>query len=80
MEKIKDLTVKMTFTVIVDSVTISDQILSGLHKIADKGGITDMQAIMSKDKDIIEAHEWLGSNINSDDAFSCEYKIEDLEV
>lgn len=79
MKTIKDLTVRMTVRAGLGDVQVSDSVFRGLDKIADKGEITDGEANMSKDKDIIEAWEWLGSNINSGDAFSWEYEIEDLE-
>lgn len=78
MKKIKNLTVRMTFRAGLGDVTVSDSVYRGLDKIADKGEIDDNEANRSKDKDIIEAWEWLGSNINSGDALSWEYEIEDL--
>lgn len=79
MKTIKDITVRMTFRAGLGDVTVSDSVFRGLDKIADKGEISDIEANMSKDKDIIEAWEWLGSNIEIGDAFSWEYEIEDLE-
>lgn len=79
MKTVKDLTVKLTFRAGLGGAKVSDSVFRGLKKIADNGEITDSDANLTKDQDIIEAWEWLGNNINSDDAFSWEYEIEDLE-
>lgn len=79
MKYINDLTVKMTFRVGLGELNVSESVFNGLNKIADKGEISESEANMTKDTEVIDAFEWLGSNINSGDAFSWEYEIEDLE-
>lgn len=75
---IKELTVQMTFRVGLQDVTVSESVFNGLRKMEEEGNMSDDEISLSNDKEIIEASEWLNSNIKSGDAFSWEYEIEDL--
>lgn len=78
MKTIKDLTVRMTFNVGFQDVEVSESVFNGLNKIAEKGSCSDYDMNRTKDQEILNAWDWLGSNISTDDAMDTEYEVEDL--
>ena len=78
MKTIKDLTVKMTFNVGLRDIEVSDAVFNGINKIQEEGSYSDNDMNRTRDSEILAAWDWLGSNINSDDAMDTEYEIEDL--
>lgn len=78
MKTIKDLTVRMTFNVGFQDVEVSESVFNGLNKIAEKGSYSDSDMNRTKDQEILNAWDWLSSNISTDDAMDIEYEVEDL--
>ena len=67
----------MKFWVGLGGVKVSDKIYRGLEKINEHGFVSSEET--SRDKDIIEAFDWLNNNIRSGDAFDWEYEVVDIE-
>ncbi|SHE57871.1 hypothetical protein [Dysgonomonas macrotermitis] len=78
MKTIKELTVKMTFRVGLENVEVSDVVFNGLNKIEEQGNFSDDKMNISKDQEMLTAWDWLGRNIDSNDAMDTEYEIEDF--
>lgn len=74
MKKIKDLMVKVTYTVSLSDVEVPDEIFDELAKAYDEGG--DMS---EWDNELENANEWLSDNIRQEDATDWEYEIENFE-
>lgn len=71
MKVIKDLTVKVTYTVGLGDVEVSDEVFEQLEQMADYGfsvGIGDSEKYE-------KAFEWLMNNIREDDAMEWEYEV-----
>lgn len=74
MKKIKDLMVKVTYTVSLSDVEVPDEVFDELAKAYDEGG--DMS---EWDNELENANEWLSDNIRQEDATDWEYEIENFE-
>ena len=71
MKVIKDLTVKVTYTVGLGDVEVSDEVFEQLNKMAIYGisvGIGDSEKYE-------KAFEWLMNNIREEDAMEWEYEV-----
>lgn len=78
MKKINDLTVSVKFSVGFNEVEVSDSVFNGLLKIEEmSSGIQDTD--YNKDKDVMEAFEWLNNHISMDDSLTWGYEIDELE-
>ncbi len=75
--KIKELNVKVTYYVGLRDVEVSDDLYKALQHMAECGEVSCGLATM--DKRIDTAMEWLGDNIQEDDACNWEYEITDME-
>ena len=72
MRTIKDLTVKVTYTVGLGDVEVSDEVFEQLEQMADHGfSICD-----SEINKFPEAFNWLSDNISEEDALYWEYEVE----
>lgn len=72
MRTIKDLTVKVTYTVGLSDVEVPEEVAKQLEQMADYGfSICD-----SEINKFPEAFEWLSYNISEDDALYWEYEVE----
>lgn len=74
MKKIKDLMVKVTYTVSLSDIEVPDEVFDELAKAYDEGG--DMP---EWDDELENANEWLSDNIKQEDATDWEYEIENFE-
>lgn len=74
MKKIKDLMIKVTYTVSLRDVEVPDEVFDELAKAYDEGG--DMP---EWDDELENANEWLSDNIRQEDATDWEYEIENFE-
>lgn len=74
MKKIKDLMVKVTYTVSLSDIEVPDEVFDELAKAYDEGG--DMP---EWDDELENANEWLSDNIRQEDATDWEYEIENFE-
>lgn len=74
MKTIENLSVKMKFSVELSDVEVSDEVYRGLEKISELFSITDSDII--RDKDIMEAFEWLTNHVHCDDALNLEYEVD----
>ncbi len=74
MKKIKDLMVKVTYTVSLSDIEVPDEVFDELAKAYDEGG--DMP---EWDDELENANEWLSDNIRQEDATDWEYDIEIFE-
>lgn len=77
MKRIKDLTVTVTYTVSLSDVEVSEKVFDALNALADRGSVHCDFA--GRDEQIGTAFEWLGDNINENDACGWEYEIEEME-
>lgn len=75
MKTIKDLTVKVTYTVGLNNVQVSDEVYEALSNCYDKGGevITD-----GFDDEEQTASEWISDHVHEADAMDWEYEIKDF--
>ena len=72
MRTIKDLTVKVTYTVGLGDVEVTEEVAEQLEKMSDYGfSISDSE--ISKYPD---AFNWLSENISEEDALYWEYEVE----
>lgn len=74
MKKIKDLMIKVTYTVNLSDVEVPDKIFDELAKAYDEGG--NMSEL---DDELENANEWLSDNIRQEDTTDWEYEIENFE-
>lgn len=81
MKTIKDLTVKVTYTVGLSNVQVSDEVYEALSNCYDKGGEVPMpdECTINGHPELVEASEWLSDNTREADAMDWEYEIEDFE-
>lgn len=77
MKRIKDLTVTVTYTVGLSDVEVNEKVFDALNALADRGSVHCDFA--GRDEQIGTAFEWLGDNINENDACGWEYEIEEME-
>ncbi len=78
MKKINGLTVSVNFSVGFNEVEVSDSVFNGLLKIEEmSSGIQDTD--YNKDKDVMEAFEWLNNRISMDDSLTWGYEIDELD-
>lgn len=75
--KIKELKVKFTYYLGLRDVEVSDELYEALQHMAEYGSIDC--GLVTLDKQIDAAMEWLGNNIPEDDACNWEYEITDME-
>jgi len=72
MKTIKDLTVKVTYSVGLSDVEVPEEVAKQLEQMADHGfSICD-----SEINKFPEAFNWLSDNISEDDALYWEYEVE----
>ena len=72
MKTIKDLTVKVTYTVGLGDVEVSNEVFKQLNKMADYGfSVEDCES-----SDYPEAFDWLSDNIRESDAMDWAYEVE----
>lgn len=72
MKTIKDLTVKVTYTVGLSDVEVPEEVAKQLEQMADHGfSICDGEI-----NKFPEAFEWCSENISEDDALYWEYEVE----
>ena len=72
MRTIKDLTVKVTYSVSLSDVEVSEKVAKQLEQMADYGfSISD-----SEENKFPEAFEWCCDNISEDDALYWEFEVE----
>lgn len=74
MKKIKDLMVKVTYTVSLSDVEVPNEVFDELAKAYDEGG-----NILELDDELENANEWLSDNIRQEDAMDWECEIENFE-
>ena len=77
MKRIKDLTVTVTYTVGLGNVEVSEKVFDALKALADRGCVHS--DLVDWDEQVGTAFEWLGDNINENDACNWEYEIEEME-
>jgi hypothetical protein len=75
MKIIKDITVKVTYTVGLGGIEVSDKMYEILKGLEGKEVETGM--VISKEEE--EAMEWLSDNFKERDAFDWSYEIEEIE-
>lgn len=75
--KVKELCVKVTYHVSLSNVEVSDEIYEAMQHMAECGEINC--GIVTLDKQIDTAIEWLGDNIQEADACNWEYEITNME-
>jgi len=73
MKKIKELSVKVTYRVVLGNVEVSDKVFEQLNELAESGDELDGTGM-----DYPEAVEWLRNNIVEGDCCDIEYEISDL--
>jgi len=78
MKTIKDLTVKVSYTVGLGDLKVPASVMSGFEKIQEKHFDVVSHAD-NNDKDVNNAFEWLSDNIKENDAYNHEYEIIDCE-
>lgn len=74
MNKIKDLTVKVTYTVGLSDVEVSDEVYEALQYLADRGETSC--DIVDADEQVETAFEWLSNHIHEDDALDWNYEVD----
>jgi hypothetical protein len=74
MKTIKDLTVKVTYTVSLGGVNVSDEISEQLESIQGNGSVSLHDSLGNT-----KALEWIFDNIHEEDAYDWECKIIDLK-
>lgn len=75
MKTIKDLTIKVTYTVGLSNVQVSDEVYEALGNCYDNGGEVTLNGF---DGEANVASEWLSDHIHEADAMDWEYDIEDF--
>lgn len=81
MKKIKELKIKVTYTVRLCDVEVSDEVYEALGECYDKGGDVPMpdECTLNGQEELACASEWLSDNANESDAMDWEFEIEDFE-
>lgn len=81
MKTIKDLTIKVTYTVGLCDIEVSDSIYDALAQCYDEGGEVPMpdECSITGRKELAKAAEWITDNIQESDAMDWEYEIEAFE-
>ena len=77
MKRIKDLTVTVTYTVGLSDVEVNEKVFDALNALADRGSVHCN--LVDRDEQVGTAFEWLGDNINENDACNWEYEMEEME-
>lgn len=77
MKRIKDLTVTVTYTVGLGDIEVNEKVFDALKALEDRGCVHCN--LVGRDEQIDTAFEWLGDNINENDACNWEYEIEEME-
>ena len=77
MRRIKDLTVTVTYTVGLGDVEVNEKVFNALNALADRGNVHC--DLLGQDEQVDTAFEWLGDNINENDACNLGYEIEEME-
>ena len=77
MKRIKDLTVTVTYTVSLSDIEVNEKVFDALNALADRGCLHCN--LVDRDEQAGTALEWLGDNINENDACDWEYEIEEME-
>ena len=78
MKKINDITVKVTYTVGLSNVQVSDELYEAICNSYDNG--YRLGSDCDSGDDACDATDWISSNIRESDAMDWEYEIEDLDV
>lgn len=73
MKTIKDLTVRVKYTVGLGDVEVSDEVYEALQNLADRG---EMNCDFVDDKQVETAFEWLSDHIHEDDAIDWNYEVD----
>ena len=73
MKTIKDLTVRVKYTVGLGDVEVSDEVYEALQNLADRG---EMNCDFVYDKQVGTAFEWLSDHIHEDDAIDWNYEVD----
>lgn len=81
MKKIKNLDIKMTFSVWLSDIEIPDDVYKGLYISCDESGVIDPDNTYSDEQQpyIDAALEWLDEKITQTDAYKLEYEIKGME-
>ncbi|WP_372648235.1 hypothetical protein [Draconibacterium sp.] len=74
MKRIKNLTVKTTFSVGLGDLEVPDKVFEQLKETAEIGEIVDPVSF-----DYTESAEWLRDNIHLRDCMECEWEITELD-
>lgn len=77
MKKIEDITVKVTYTVSLSDIEVSDDLYEAICNSYDNGYKLGSD-VDYEEKDANRATDWISSNIKESDAMDWEYEIEDL--
>lgn len=80
MKTIKDLTVKVTYTVGLSDVEVSDEVYESMTAAYDKGGEVPSpdECYLNGKQELSLASHWLTDNIQESDAMYWVYEIEDI--
>lgn len=81
MKKIKELKIKVTYTVGLCDVEVSDKVYEALGECYDKGGDVPMpdECTLNGEKELTCASEWLSDNVNESDAMDWKFEIDDFQ-
>jgi len=81
MKTIGSIIVKVTYSVGIGNLKVSDKVYDALSKFYDEGGEVLMpdDCIICGRKELAVAAEWLSDNITESDAMDWEYEIESFE-
>lgn len=71
---IKDLTVKVTYTVGLSDVEVSEDVYKALDALADRGETN--RDLVDEDEQIGRAFEWLSDHIHESDALDWNYEVD----
>jgi len=74
MKRINNLTVKVTYTVSLSDIDVSDEVLKSMNAIFDDGGEVDVDSAYH-----YAASDWLSGKINERDAYEWTTTIEDID-
>ncbi|MBT1285937.1 hypothetical protein [Phocaeicola dorei] len=75
MKTIKDLTIKVTYTVGLSNVQVSDDVYEALSNCYDEGGQVTTDGFDNEEQ---TASEWLSDHVHESDAIDWEYEIKDF--
>lgn len=79
MKNIKDITVKVTYTVALSDVKVSDRLYEALCNSYDECFELGSDAEYDNE-DACKASEWLSDNIKKEDAMEWRFEIEDMTI